>query len=1331
MAATAWRRFAVPRSRAACRNSFRPRLEPFEDRLALAVITWINPGSGEWTDPGNWDLGRLPDAADDARILTADITVTHSGGTNAVRSLESNAAVNLDGGSLLFGAATSSIYAPFTIGPGGRLQWLSTNLQGSGMLVNRGMFVIQGGSAFLRTFIVTEAGSTLRVEGTDLAAFTSLNVTTGLSNHGAIELVNNAAGNRDVRLFLNGTLVNADTGIIRSLAGTGGGELHLVAPLANQGTVAVGAGLEIANYSPPYEHSNNGTITITAGSLSMVGRLTNRGTVNVTGGDWTLSGDGVSTNMGTITVVAGRVMRFLGSNYQGRFNPGTGITGTFQFVGAVLGSGTINSSTTFVLNSARIAPDATLVNQGTLLVRQAYCEGTLVNAAGAMLRVEATDTVVEAGLGSANGFTNYGTIELLNSAAVARPVYLGATNGSLVNAPGATIRVPAGVGGGTRTLDAQLDNRGTLNVDVNLSMNRPASAHSNSGTINVGAGTLTVSYYFGAIASFTNTGTINLGGGNLTLSGTGIRHTRTTSGMITIAAGRTLTVDVGRLDYTAGRIGGRGTLSIQNTYFNLGVDFSNAETTLALRYALVEGAGTLTNAPGRTLTFADGGRITAPFVNRDTVVFQRDSFIDSLVSNPVGSTIRIESVGDNYARLTVRSGFTNYGTIELANPTALPRQVSLIVSNGTLVNAPGAILSMPGGTSSGSRFLDAELDNQGVITVPVQLSLVRGGAAHRNSGAIHVTGGDLSVSAFGASGSFTNTGTITIAAGRTLFFRDGQFNYNDGSITGPGTFAVQYGSAVLNLGIDLSTAVVGFTADGATVNGPGTLINAAGRTMVLAYATVNAPLVNQGTLVFASGLASVNGSFLTAIGSTLRVEVTLDFALASLTVLNGFTNYGTIELVNTLPTSQPATLAVTNGTLVNAEGATLDARPGPNLVNRVLNAQLDNRGTLRVRHPLTVSKDGAAHVNAPAGTILVEAGLSVTGASVTNAGVIRQSAGATNSMIQAAFQNTGTVEVLAGTLTLMNGGSNAGSLSVASGSTIAFVGGTHAVGGSVLGTGTIRFAFGSSTVTGAYEVGATDVGGGTVTFSSPAASTGTLQNAAAGGTILIPATGTLTVLGNFTQVRGTTTIDAGRLLSFGLLDLRGGSLNIFDGGWAYGYAGVTNSANLLARSSGIVLSDGPITQTAGTTTLVNNGILYAPAVNLQGGTMVGSGYVFGNLTNAGRIQVGGANMAGSLYVFGNYIQTASGRLDIELGGPKPGVDHDFLYVDGTTTLAGTLNLSLLGTYRPNPDDFFVFFWSNGGIIGDFGTVNGTDLGSGLFLYPFTDGFGYYLFAYLV
>src|SRR5690606_34007908 len=129
---------------------------------------------------------------------------------------------------------------------------------------------------------------------------------------------------------------------------------------------------------------------------------------------------------------------------------------------------------------------------------------------------------------------------------------------------------------------------------------------------------------------------------------------------------------------------------------------------------------------------------------------------------------RIEVEGDGAAgtsTLTVANGFTNLGIIELRSVTSA-YNAGLIVTNGTLTNAAsGDIVSAVG--TGGSRSLGAALDNQGLMIVGQALTLNGSNAAHVNSGSIEVEA-NLSVVQSGIGASFTNTGTITVPAGRTL-----------------------------------------------------------------------------------------------------------------------------------------------------------------------------------------------------------------------------------------------------------------------------------------------------------------------------------------------------------------------------------------------------------------------------------------------------------------------------------------------------------------------------------------------------------------------------------
>src|SRR5205085_9504365 len=114
--------------------------------------------------------------------------------------------------------------------------------------------------------------------------------------------------------------------------------------------------------------------------------------------------------------------------------------------------------------------------------------------------------------------------------------------------------------------------------------------------------------------------------------------------------------------------------------------------------------------------------------------------------------------------------------------------------------------------------------------------------------------------------------------------------------------------------------------------------------------SLQSPIDIQGT-VRVLGSVALNGALSTGPGSTLRMVGVNAFISSTLTVANGFTNQGAIELVDSTTTAccSIPTLNVTNGTLVNAAGATITAMPSAVFgTGRVLSAALDNQGTLTV-----------------------------------------------------------------------------------------------------------------------------------------------------------------------------------------------------------------------------------------------------------------------------------------------------------------------------------------------------------------------------------------------
>ena len=299
---------------------------------------------------------------------------------------------------------------------------------------------------------------------------------------------------------------------------------------------------------------------------------------------------------------------------------------------------------------------------------------------------------------------------------------------------------------------------------------------------------------------------------------------------------------------------------------------------------------------------------------------------------------------------------------------AIAYSSQLTVTNGTLLNAAGGTINALGGAApGGTRTLAAQLDNQGTLTLSVPLTLARASAAHTNGGTIDLVGGNLTLTQSGTTPSFTNSGTITIGAARTLAVTNGTFTSAvSATLSGAGTLSFNGTTAVFNgatpavaalattnstvtFASALTTTATTFTIVGSTVNGAGPFTNAAGQTLTLVASTLNMPVDNQGTLV-ASGASAITGALTTTVGSVLRMgQVDGSASLANLTVANGFTNNGAIELTVVVAIAYSSQLTVTSGTLTNASGgsiASLNGAAGGG--TRTLAAVVDNQGTITV-----------------------------------------------------------------------------------------------------------------------------------------------------------------------------------------------------------------------------------------------------------------------------------------------------------------------------------------------------------------------------------------------
>ena len=87
-----------------------------------------------------------------------------------------------------------------------------------------------------------------------------------------------------------------------------------------------------------------------------------------------------------------------------------------------------------------------------------------------------------------------------------------------------------------------------------------------------------------------------------------------------------------------------------------------------------------------------------------------------------------------------------------------------------------------------------------------------------------------------------------------------------------------------------------------------------------------------------------------------------------------------------------------------------------------------------------------------------------------------------------------------------------------------------------------------------------------------------------------------------------------------------------------------------------------------------------------------------------------------LTINGSYTQTATGALDIDIGGTTAGSQYDQLAVSGTAMLGGTMDVALINGFQPALGNTFqpLTFASSSGT---FGFYNGIVLGNRLLLDP--------------
>jgi autotransporter-associated beta strand protein len=413
---------------------------------------------------------------------------------------------------------------------------------------------------------------------------------------------------------------------------------------------------------------------------------------------------------------------------------------------------------------------------------------------------------------------------------------------------------------------------------------------------------------------------------------------------------------------------------------------------------------------------------------------------------------------------------------------------------------------------------------------------------------------------------------------------------------------------------------------------------------------------------------------------------------------------GTLAIRNATALGSPAS-GTNGGTTVLAE-ATLELRGGLTF-DPTEALTLNDLGSSTDISPLQ-NRSGN---NTWAGTINLATSSSIGAASGTTLTITGVISGPSTSL----FEKLGT-----GVVVLAVGNTYAGSTVVAAGTLVvqdpAALGATTA-GTSVKDCATLQleggFVFNPERLT-LRGAGVNDSAGALRNRSGANTWTGpiTLGSAA---TIRADAGTSLTLAPPTAQTLGASVANGGYLLTVNSI-----------GSVTFGYT-ISGAGGLTKNGAGTVTLAGNSPNTFGGTTTINAGTLVLamatgiPAIGgglviNPNGTLTGSGIIYGSVTNSGTINVLGSGLTGTIAINGNYTQTGTGVLNVDVGGTASG-QFDQLAIAGTASLAGTLNVALVGGFTPVSGNVFqiLTFASSSGT---FTTVNG--LGSLTLAYDSSD-----------
>jgi hypothetical protein len=1172
------------------------------------------------------------------------------------------------------------------------------------------------------------AGGTLINNGTwsinSSGAATDLNCLLGATLSGSGNLVMSNNPNNRI-LSDNSICVHAAGHTIH-----GGGQV-----LANTGGMQ-NAGTIIADQPTALSIDPNGLNFTNSGLLEAQAGATLRlqaGTFDNTGGLITAL-DTSTVAITNATVVAGT----LTTGGSGKISVETGTLSDVTNIGTVIQvngqagllTGTLTNNGTWSLSATGAATDltcfgaATLAGMGTIAMSDNPNNRILTN--NTVCTHVATHTIHGAGqiLANTGGMNNAGTIiadQNVNALTI-DPNGLNFTNTGSLEANGGTLLLQAGTFINTGGL---IEASGTSTVRVNgATVTDGVMTTNDMGSISVEAGSTFSGVTNGGTAvqangqaafvtgTLTNNGTWSLNSAgaatdltcfdSATLAGTGtIVMSNNPNNRIlsnnTVCTNAITIHGAGQLLANTGGMLNQGTISADQTT-PLAIDpngngFTNAsllEARSGGRLVLTSGSFTNTNAMIKALDASEVDINAATLLGGQLVTTGTGKIevLGGAALTNVTSNAAIEEV--NGASAAISGTLTNNATWSLTSSGAA---TDLLCAGATAIAGNGTI-------SMDDNVNNRILSNDSVCTNGMGHTIRGAGQLLANTGGMVNHGLVLADLPSGLiidpnGQGFTNAASLQATNGATLTLTSGAFDNSSGVIAAMTGSQVQINSATITGGqiTSAGTGVVSLsfpTLVGVTNTGAIQQLNGNG-------ATINGVIVDNGTWSLTStgaatdlncaGGATLSGSGNLVMGNNPNNRLITDNSVCThpaghtihgagqlLVNTGGMQNAGTIIAdQSTALTIDPNALNFANtGTLAAASGGTLVLQAGT-FINTSGVVEASDMSTVRI---VAAALTNGTMATSGSGTISVEGGSTFAG--VTSNGV--------------ATQANGQAAVISGTLT------NNGTWSLTSTGAATDL---NCVGGATLsGSGNLVMSNSPNNRLLSDNSVCKNAAGHTIHGAGQLlANTGGMLNQ---GTIIADQTTGLTIDPN-----GNGFTNQGTLHAAG------------SGGIAINPDAFTNAGTVLVDAGSSLSRSGPYTQTAGMTTV--NGTLSATGlVDIQGGSLEGNGTVTGNVSNAGQVNPGSATSTGILTINGTHTQTASGALNIEIGGLTPGAGYDRLAVSGTANLTGTINISLTNGFMPPLNSTYTVA-TFAGRTGDFTTYNGLMQSNGVIFTPLLSG----------